>query len=398
MTDETSKPSESPEQAEPEQMDKTPQQEPDPSSVVETAEAESTASSSLQPQSVIHSHAAPSRSGVIALMLSLLAFVAVIGASAGGYLFSQNLQQQSFAATQDLSAIKQQLAEVRIDSKGRNQWFDGMSERSNKLDRQIESVQQLQTQDQAHLSKLDDAVGKLAAQVQGGRQAWQRAEIEHLLLVAYTRLQLQKDVHGAQIALKLAEERLQSLADPAYFSVREAIIRELARLAAVQLPDVQALALKLASLTDQVDALPTRQTHRGNFDTQLTLSAGPETLPWHQRLWVSLNEAVGSLVSVRRDVERREALLPPEQGFYLRQNLRLQLESARLALLREDNANFQAALRQADEWLQHYFDTQHAASKAALSSINKLANQPISTVLPDISGSLKALRSVGQDT
>ncbi len=401
MTDETSKPEAS---AEPEasvepatdSATAPPQANPEPAS----ATVESNAQASIQAPSnaVLHSRPAASRSGLLALMLALLALLCVLGAAAAGYLYSQNLENQRFSLEQELKSLQQTQAGLQIDIQGRSQWFDGMAERSSKLDRQIETLQEQQRADQAHQSQVDSALGKLAEQVQGGQQAWQRAEIEHLLLVANTRLQLQKDLSGAEVALKLAEERLQSLADPAYFSVRRQISDELTRLDAVVLPDVQALALKLASLTDQVDALPTRHTHRGAFKTDLNLSTVPQDMAWHQRLWLSLNEAVGSLVSIRRDVERREPLLPPDQNFYLRQNLRLQLESARLALLREDSANFKAALRQADTWLQQYFDLEHAATRAARSSIGNLSAQNITSSVPDISGSLKALRSVGRSS
>lgn len=397
MTDETSKP------GEPDAKDAAAADDNLSAAATEPLTAETADSDSPQtppadpPPSVVHSRASMSRTGLFGLMLAIIALLAVIGLGAAGYLLSQQLQQQSFAAEQDRADLHKNLAAVQVDNKGRSQWFDGMSERSSKRERQIEALQNAQQQDASRQSKLEASLSKLSEQVQGGQQAWQRAEIEHLLLVANTRLQLQKDLEGAQIALKLAQERLQSLADPAYFNVREQIANELTRLDAVQQPDVQALALKLASLTNQVDALPTRQTWRGHFDTDLKLTTGPEQQPWHKRLWVSMEQAVGSLISIRRDVERREPLLPPDQSFYLRQNLRLQLESARLALLRGDSANFKAALRQADDWMTQYFDTEHNATKAARKTINTLAGQVISVALPDISGSLKTLRSVGRE-
>ena len=354
-------------------------------------------SSSSSPNTVLHSRPPLSRSGVAGLLLALVALLATAGITAVGYLITQNAENQRFALEQKLDNLNQTVSGLNVDSKGRSQWFDGMQQRSEKIDRGLETLNQQQAADQAHLQRLDGSMATLAKQVQGGQHAWQRAEVEHLLLVANTRLQLQQDLKGAKIALTLAQERLTSLANPAYFPVAEQITRELTRLEAVQLPNIPALALKLSSLTDQVDALHTRQTYQGAFETNLQLSSGPEQLQWHQRLWVSLNETVGSLVSIRRDVERREPLLPPDQGFYLRQNLRLQLESARLALLRQDSANFKAALRQADQWLQQYFDQAHAATKAARASIQSLNQQTIESQLPDISGSLTALRAVGSE-
>ncbi len=337
-----------------------------------------------------------SRSGIAALLLVLIALIAIAGLGAAGYLVVQNFEHQRFALESRVDALNTTVSELGVDSKGRGQWFDTMAERTRELERSQQELQRAQNDNRAHQQRVDGALQTLAEQVQGGQHAWQRAEIEHLLLVANTRLQLQQDVDGAQIALKLADERLVSLANPAYFKVREQITRELTRLDSVERPDEQALALKLSSLVDQVGALEIQETARGAFSNELKLTTGPEDAPWHQRLWVSLNEAVGSLISVRRDVERREPLLPPDQGFYLKQNLRLQLESARLALLKQDSANFKVALRQADEWLQQYFNPQQASTKAARAAIADLQKQTIKPALPDISGSLTALRAVGR--
>ncbi len=346
---------------------------------------------------IIHAEPARSRSGIVALLLALIALLAIAGISAAGYLFIQNFEHQRFALQTRLDSLNTTVSELGVDSKGRGQWFDTMAERTRELERSQQELQRAQSADRNHQTRVDDALKTLADQVQGGQHAWQRAEIEHLLLVANTRLQLQQDVDGAHTALTLADERLVSLANPAYFKVREQITRELTRLDSVERPDVQALALKLSSLVDQVDALEIQQTQRGAFSNELTLTTGPQEAPWHQRLWVSLNEAVGSLISVRRDVERREPLLPPDQGFYLKQNLRLQLESARLALLKQDSANFKAALRQADAWLQQYFNPEQASTKSARAAIADLQTQSIKPALPDISGSLNALRAVGRD-
>lgn len=337
-----------------------------------------------------------SRSGIAALLLVLIALIAIASLGAAGYLVVQNFEHQRFALESRVDALNTTVSELGVDSKGRGQWFDTMAERTRELERSQQELQRAQNDNRAHQQRVDGALQTLAEQVQGGQHAWQRAEIEHLLLVANTRLQLQQDVDGAQIALKLADERLVSLANPAYFKVREQITRELTRLDSVERPDEQALALKLSSLVDQVGALEIQETARGAFNNELKLTTGPEDAPWHQRLWVSLNEAVGSLISVRRDVERREPLLPPDQGFYLKQNLRLQLESARLALLKQDSANFKVALRQADEWLQQYFNPQQASTKAARAAIADLQKQTIKPALPDISGSLTALRAVGR--
>ncbi len=339
--------------------------------------------------------AAPSRSGSAGLWLALLDLIAIIGLAAAGYLFLQGQQRDEFAHQQQLESLKQTVNQLDVAKQSRQQWFGDMEERSRESRRELSELQRQQGALLTRLDQNEKALGRLADQVQGGQHAWQRAEIEHLLLVANTRLQLQQDLDGAQTALQLADRRLASLANPAYFDVRRQIAQELSRLEAVPRLDVQALALQLDSLSTQVEALATRRPRAGSFDTDLKVTGGSPELPWHSRLWVSVTEALNGLVSIRRDVERREPLLPPDQSFYLRQNLRLQLESARLAALKQDTANYRAALTQAQTWLQRYFDTGQRPVSAALQTIGKLQGLQLKPALPDISGSLEALRRTG---
>ncbi len=339
--------------------------------------------------------AAPSRSGSAGLWLAVLDLLVIIGLAAAGYLYLRGEQQGQFAQQQQIDNLRNTVNQLDVAKQSRQQWFGDMEERSRESRRELTELQRQQVSLQTRLAQNESALGRLADQVQGGQHAWQRAEIEHLLLVANTRLQLQQDLDGAQTALQLADRRLASLSNPAYFEVRRKIAQELSQLEAVPRLDLQALALQLDSLSTQVEALATRRPKVGSFDTELTVTGGSPELPWHSRLWVSVTEAVNSLVSIRRDVERREPLLPPDQSFYLRQNLRLQLESARLAALKQDTANYRAALSQAETWLQRYFDTSQRPVSAALQSIAKLQGQQIKPVLPDISGSLEALRRTG---
>lgn len=342
-----------------------------------------------EPAAVRHS-----RSGSAGLWLAVLDLLILIGLAGAGFLALQNFERQDFRQQQNLDNLGLTVNQLDVAKQGREQWFADIQERTRSTQRDLADLQRVQSAAQSHQEQIDRALSRLAVQVQGGQQAWQRAEIEHLLLVGNTRLQLQRDVEGARIALRLADQRLASMANPAYFEVRKRISRELTQLDAVPSIDLQALALKLSSLADQIDALAVRPPKVGVFSTEMRITGGDAELAWHQKLWVSLQEAIDGLVSVRRDVERREPLLPPDQTFYLRQNLRLQVESARLAALKLDSANYSAALRQAEGWLQRYFDAEQSSTAAALEAIRGLQPIALKPALPDISGSLNALRAV----
>ena len=86
-------------------------------------------------------------------------------------------------------------------------------------------------------------------------------------------------------------------------------------------------------------------------------------------------------------------LLSPTQTFFLRENLKLRLLSARLALLSRDETSFKHDLQAGQEWVTRYFDTQSADGALAIVTLQKLRASNISIELPDVSASLEAVRN-----
>ena len=97
-------------------------------------------------------------------------------------------------------------------------------------------------------------------------------------------------------------------------------------------------------------------------------------------------------MSIQRTDAPVAPLLPPKERFFLRANLALELEAARLALLREQAALYRSSLDQARDWLTRYFDPEDAGVRAMLEAIDELQRVEVSPRLPDISGSLRLLR------
>jgi len=93
------------------------------------------------------------------------------------------------------------------------------------------------------------------------------------------------------------------------------------------------------------------------------------------------------------NIDRPEApLLTPPQQFFLRENLKLRLLSARFDLLFRDQASFRADLLAADAWLRKYFDTRAASVQSAQAVLKQMLSTDMSAELPDVSRSLEAVR------
>lgn len=247
-------------------------------------------------------------------------------------------------------------------------------------------------QDRLDATRLQ--ISKLSDLVEGGRRRWQLLEVENLLLAANERLQLHRDPRGAKQALALANRRLGALDDPRLFGVRERVVDEIAALEALPDADIEGLALTLTDLIDRVPALPLASDVPDDY-TGADAADGTRfrERPWRHFL-DSVEEALASMVTIRRTDAAHQPLMPPEREFFLYQNLLLKLESARLALFRRDTPSYRHALGTARDWLHTYFDREDPRVSGAVAALNDMRNIELAWEAPDITGSLTMLRGM----
>ncbi|SDL86973.1 uroporphyrin-3 C-methyltransferase [Modicisalibacter muralis] len=316
------------------------------------------------------------KAGKIALVLVvLLALVVLIGGWWGWQMLAD--QRQRLAQVEsNASAIAEIESQLDQRDRQREQALQGMRD---ELQQYRESVNQT----------LDKVLAKLASEQQADPSDWIYAEVEYLLRLANQRLQLERDVEGAEALLRSADERLAQADNPALTPVRRAIQSELAALASVPRVDSTGLYLTLMAQQEQLAQLPLEQ------DVKQIAAKGGDTSPvsggWRDQL-TRFGQELKDLVVVRKHDQALEALLTPEQEAYLRQNVRLQLEQAQLALLNANPQLYRASLEKAVTLIEDYYDTDNQGVAESLEQLRTLADKTIRPELPDISGSLQALR------
>jgi len=217
-----------------------------------------------------------------------------------------------------------------------------------------------------------------------GRDHWTLAEIEQVLLTAAQQLQLAGNVKAAIIALEGADTRLQRVDKPQFTALRRAIAADLANLRAVPSLDEVGTSARIEALVARHADWPLASA-QGSEMTLAPRRASATNLG--QELWTELKR----IVQIRRMEGNEAVLLPPGQAYFLRENLRLRLLSARLALLAQDQAAFRADLRAVSEMLERYFNTRDAGVAAALKEVKRLSGLQIAIRLPGIDASLAAL-------
>jgi len=221
------------------------------------------------------------------------------------------------------------------------------------------------------------------------RDEWVIAEIEQILVIASQQLQLTGNVQVALSALQTAEARLARSGRSQFLPLRKVFARDIERLKTAPVLDVPGLAAKLDQLIAGVDSLPLVQDAR----PQATAAAKREAEGLWERLVADLLGELKQLVRIENMGASDPALLSPPQAFFLRENLKLRLLNARLALLARDETAYRSDVKLAATWLERYFDTRSRAAAATAATLKQLASDSIRASLPTIGESLAAVRA-----
>ena len=219
------------------------------------------------------------------------------------------------------------------------------------------------------------------------------SEIEQSLTIAAQQLQLAGNVEAALLALQDADSRLARAAQPQFLPLRKLITRDIERLRAVPGSNLSGVMLKLEGVIAGIDTLPLAFERRPKTlaKAKTPPPASPATTAWQS--WLSeLWTEISQLVRIQR-VDHTDALLAPNQVFFLRENLKLRLVNARLSLLARDGSSFHEDLRLARSWLDKYFDAQARPVQAALTTLATLDGYDVAQGMPTINETLGAVRS-----
>jgi len=286
--------------------------------------------------------------------------------------------------------------EARIDQLAKQS--QGLEQQSRNLEQQLKNTKdqlsaeiQARKNEQSEHQAVNAALQNITEKLGRNSIAWRMAEVEYLLTIANHRLTLAQDRQTAMSVLETADNRLEIIADPVLLKVRKEIASELTALRAMPNVDIPGLALQIGSLAESVEQLPLRDKKRlalASESLETTSSVGWQEIP--AVVWSDIK----NLVQVRRHQQPTEPLLPPQQAWFLYQNLQLKLEQARLAVLKQNTAVFAQSLEEVSQWLNGYFEVKSAAVGNMQETVKNLRTIELQPIVPDISGSLRELRVI----
>ena len=313
--------------------------------------------------------------------LSLLAILIALGVGGAGYYFGQ---QQIAEIQQKLTALESQSgvavsASVSDNSGQVTQLEQGLKTAQDK----VEQLEQLVAGKTGEIAALQAQV-KQVSQLAGAQQPsdWLFSEADFLLNNALRKLVLDNDVDTAVSLLKLADETLVKVNNSQANVIRTAINQDLKQLLSLSSVDQNAVMQKLSQLANTVDEL---QVLNVNFDEAQEKSGklSDDIADWQQNVEKSATSFLNHFIRIspKQSADKKE-LLAPNQDIYLRENIRLRLQLAIMAVPRQQDELYKQSLDAVASWVRSYFDTNAEVTQNFLKSVDELADSSIYVDVP----------------
>jgi uroporphyrin-3 C-methyltransferase len=299
---------------------------------------------------------------------------------------------QWYDAHREMADLRGALAHSLADIEGDSRASQLLVKQEQETVRELAAKVALLEAHYAEAQSQRAALETLYQELSSSRDETALAEVEQMLLMAGQQLQVSGNVKAALIAMGQADDYLKRMDRASLSGLRRTINGDMDKLRALPDVDVQGINLRLDNLIAAVDTLPLEQDIRMMQEAAKSAPAAPATAGW-QSLLHEIWEDAKHLVRIEYTNKQELPLLSPTQVFFLRENLKLRLLSARLALLSRDGANYKHDLAASQEWVARYFDARSPQGALAADTLQKLRDANISIDLPDISASLAAVRN-----
>ena len=326
--------------------------------------------------------------------LSLLAILIALGVGGAGYYLGQ---QQVDEFQQKLTALEAQINnKTVVSAPAQDIKFDttqlAQLESANKATQdKIAQVEELINAKSHELVGLQSQINKVSAQANAQQPTdWLFSEADFLLNNALRKLVLDNDVDTAVSLLKLADETLAKVNNSQSAAIRSAINQDLKQLLSVAGVDQNAVMQKLSQLANTVDELPVLDVNFG--DDQNATKLSDSLSDWAENAEKSATSFLNHFIRIspKHGADRKE-LLAPNQDIYLRENIRLRLQLAIMAVPRQQNELYKQSLEAVASWIRSYFDTNAEVTQSFLKSVDELSELSIYVDVPSQLQSLSML-------
>ncbi len=319
-----------------------------------------------------------------ALVLSLIA----LGASGALFVQGQNtLREHSMLLEQDLNKAALGNSENAV-------LLQNTLHKQQEIDEQLSKILQNDAQTEQTLNSIHRAYAELLK----GRVNWLVDEVETTLNAASQQLLLSGNVPVVTSVLETIEARLNRFEQPELLPIKQAISRDLGELKNRPYLNVTATVLRLERLENAISGLPLLVD-----GTLKETNATPEPVSragtFWTRAWDDTTALLKSMVEIRKLENNDAMLIAPNQVYLMRENIRLHLLDARLALLQYNGEVYQNDLNAIETTVKQYFDMQSPNTQAWLKELAELKALEVRMISDDaLKASLAAVRDYQNNT
>ncbi|MFJ9449945.1 MULTISPECIES: uroporphyrinogen-III C-methyltransferase [unclassified Herbaspirillum] len=356
----------------------------------------------------------PSDNGVLKKRLRLLTLLVVILAIV--------LVAQWWVSHSEIRGLREEVARRLQTGDVANTEVKGVLKTVQESTKELQAKVSVLDSKQAESQSQQLALEQLYQDLSKNRDDWALSEIEEVLSTASQQLELAGNVQGALIALQNADKSLSRSDKPQFIAIRRAIARDQDRLKALPTVDVPGIAVRLDSVIGQIDSMPLlsdekpvvsvtepkkqparaapKAAAKSNGKEQPAAASAVPASDWladAQEKWQSFSAEMWTelkqLVRIRSVDTPDALLLSPTQAYYARENLKLRLLNARLALLSRNEFAFRNDLAAAQDTIAKYFDTRAKQVQTTQAMLKQVQGSNLSIQMPTLSESINAVRN-----
>ena len=325
---------------------------------------------------------------------------------------------QTWSSHSQVRSLREEMARRLQKGDASNAETGGIVRNVQEANKELQAKVSLLESKQIEAQSQQLALEQLYQDLSKNRDEWALSEIEQVLSTASQQLQLAGNVSGALIALQNADRSLSRSDKPQFITIRRAIAKDMEKLKALPIVDSVGVAVRIDNVIAQVDTLPMLADEKPTLPAaapgklprpvlNMKAAKGAKNVPppeephpwlqavqdtwtsWSSEMWVDVRQ----LIRVRT-VDTPDALmLSPTQAYFLRENLKLRLLNARMALLSRNEAAFRSDLIAAQDALVKYFDTRAKQTQTVQALLRQVQGSNLSIEMPTLADSLNAVRN-----
>lgn len=318
--------------------------------------------------------------------IALLALLVALGVGGAGYFFGNQkfveMDSQIKALSQKVAQAPQTVAAAPVAVPNFDAEKAQIAQLSTAYQQASTRVEQLEKEQNAYkqqINALQQQVQRLGASPVAEKSAWLFSDADFLLNNALRKMVLDNDIDTAKSLLTEADNTLSQSSDPAALQIRNAIQSDLNQLASVNEIDQNAIMQRLARLANLVDNLPMLD----NDDESEKVDNGEvsDSLDdWQKNIEKSADSFLSHFIRINNKgsaAAKDKGFIAPNQAIYLRENIRLRLQIAILAVPRQQNELYKQSLEAVSTWVRSYFDTQNSDVQTFLKELDALTDQSV---------------------